>query len=387
MIHQRLLDGGVDAHMHPAQYGFRPHRGTADALMLARRMIAAATENKSTGLTLLLLDWAKAFDRVKPRSMTVALRRLGLPSHLVEMVGSIYAGRRFFIQDHAGTSSVLTQAAGIAQGCPLSPYLFIIVQSVLLHDVHRRVHLVDEPAYIVTREVLYADDTLLVSSSSGNLQQLLDAIVQEGLKYGLELNWEKTLQMQVSSGARAVRPNGASIQSVKEAVYLGGLLSSEGRATREVCRRIGEGSQSFRTLSRVWSHSGISQWRKIEIYMTTVISKVLYSLDSLWLVQSDRQWQDAFHCRCLRKMLRIPCSYLSRISNEEVLGVACQQRLSTLLQERQVQQYKRIAHLTNDSLVRQVVCNSSGEPMEWHCRRGRGRPRQMWSQSVYKMCK
>ena len=40
-IHQRLLLGGTEQRMHSSQYGFRPRRGTADALMVIRRMIDA----------------------------------------------------------------------------------------------------------------------------------------------------------------------------------------------------------------------------------------------------------------------------------------------------------------------------------------------------------
>ena len=39
---------GVDDYIHPAQFGFRPKRGTADALMVVRRIIDAANvDNKS----------------------------------------------------------------------------------------------------------------------------------------------------------------------------------------------------------------------------------------------------------------------------------------------------------------------------------------------------
>eukprot|EP00959_Pyramimonas_sp_CCMP1952_P387492 8120730-Pyramimonas_sp.AAC.1 len=66
MLHQRLLRGGAESRMRQSQFGFRPRRGVADARMLVRRMIDAALLNNSGGLILLLLDWAKAFDRLEP---------------------------------------------------------------------------------------------------------------------------------------------------------------------------------------------------------------------------------------------------------------------------------------------------------------------------------
>ena len=57
--------------------------------------------------------------------------------------------------------------------------------------------------------------------------------------YGLELNWSKTVQMQISTGQRLSRPDGQEISSVREAVYLGGLFTCDGKAGRELSRRVG----------------------------------------------------------------------------------------------------------------------------------------------------
>lgn len=133
LIHQRLLDGGADERIRPSQFGFRPKRNCMDALMVVRRLIDAANEKKTSGLLMVFLDWAKAFDRLKSDTLIVALRRFGLPEAFVQMIGGIYRVRRFFIYNHTGTSAEYEQAAGIAQGCPLSPFLFIIVQSAMFY--------------------------------------------------------------------------------------------------------------------------------------------------------------------------------------------------------------------------------------------------------------
>ena len=183
------------------------------------------------------------------------------------------------------------------------------------------------------------------------------------------------------------KPNCAPITCVREAVYLGGLISCDGEASRELSRRLGGVKPIFDSLAKVWSHTNITITRKKYLYMSCVTSKILYSLDSLWLLQADRRRLDAFHFRCLRKLLRIPCSYVSRIPNMEVLRQSGLPPLSKLLERRQVQLYRRITDLPADSLVKQVVCTQDGEPIQWNLRRARGRPRQMWTKCVYqRMC-
>ena len=61
----------------------------------------------------------------------------------------------------------------------------------MLHDAIDSLHQEEEPGYVVSRDVLYADDTLFVSQQQSNVQKMLNAIVEEGRKYGLELNWGK----------------------------------------------------------------------------------------------------------------------------------------------------------------------------------------------------
>ena len=130
----------------------------------------------------------------------------------------------------------------------LSPYLFIIVQSVMLHDVFAGLQLDAEPEFLVSRDVLYADDTLLMSSKVDNLQKILNSIVSEGATYGLELNWAKTTQLQVSTQDQVVCPDGREIECAREAVYLGALVACDGKGGRELSRRIAEARRTFEGL-------------------------------------------------------------------------------------------------------------------------------------------
>ena len=122
-----------------------------------------------------------------------------------------------------------------------------------------------------------------------------------------------------------------------------------------------------------------------KIYETCVLSKLLYSLDSVWLLQAERLRLNAFHCRSLRRILGIPHSYISRVSNDEVLRRASATPLYDILASRQVALYNRIASSSAASFVREVLCNPDGTPRSWAANRRRGRPRQQWATEVRRM--
>ena len=229
MIQKRLQNGGAESHIRKSQFGFRPKRGTIDAIGLVRRLFDAAYSVKDPGLMAVMLDWAKAFDRLKTDVMVESLLRFGIPTPMVNMISSIYKIREFQVSDLSGTSASRIQEVGIAQGCPLSLYLFIIVQTVMMHDVDTRLgelgH-VEEPAFMVTNDVLYADDTMLFSTSPVRLQNHLDLVVDEGKRYGLELNWEKTMVLRIHCTANLHGPDGVVLKVVPQMVYLGGLICS-----------------------------------------------------------------------------------------------------------------------------------------------------------------
>ena len=56
-----------------------------------------------------------------------------------------------------------------------------------------------------------------------------------------------------------------------------------------------------------------------------------------------------------------------------------------MLQKRQIQLFQKIQLMPIDSMLRKLVCCPSGEPKTWYTQRGRGRPRQRWTDSMHKL--
>ena len=384
---QRLKSGGAEQRIRKTQYGFKARAGTTDALFVTRRMMDNAWASKNGSLLLLALDWSKAFDTVAPDNLFVALERFGIDAGFVDMVRAIYRDRVFFVQDGGQASDWHRQSFGICQGCPLSPFLFSIVMTMLLQDAEEELLKEFGPStcpWIVTRDLLYADDTLIVESNAEVAQRFMDLIAARGAEYGLSLNWGKVKLLRVNHDGRIRTPEGADVEETSSLLYLGATLHSDARHGAEVSRRIGQAGREFLALQQVWKHAGLSKSQKLRVFDACIISTLLYGISTIWLNQGGRRRVDAFQAKCLRKVLGIPHSFISRVTNKAVLEEANALPLSSRVLCQQLSYFGKLARGSGEELGRKVVfetdrfaCQKQPGP------RRVGRPRQSWVTQVW----
>ena len=168
---------------------------------------------------------------------------------------------------------------------------------------------------------------------------------------------------------------GNIIDSKSSMKYLGAQLQADGKNDSEIAQKIGEAGRSFKNLKRIWNHSSISQKFKYQIFLSCVIQKLLYSLESTWLSAKIRKKLDGFWCSCLRQILGISHSFISRVSNNHILNHFDTVPLSSMLLERQLILYGKIARLPDDHPTRLSIFQpGSFSPASYGVRR-RGRPR------------
>ena len=136
MIQTRLSDR-YDDRLRRHQYGFRKIRGTEHPLFILRRLQDYSLRT-GTQFHCLFIDWKQAFDKVDHQSMLTAIRRLGIHERSIDIISDVYTNPTFHTIGIQGDVSTATPHTGIRQGCPLSPYLFIMVLSVILADVDTR---------------------------------------------------------------------------------------------------------------------------------------------------------------------------------------------------------------------------------------------------------
>ena len=372
--------------MWHTQFGFRSGVGTANALFLVRRVLERTWEERNGKAVLLALDWAKAFDSIDPAALCRALRRFGVPIPFVELIQNIYSDREFMVRDAGVTSKFHPQAFGIVQGCPLSPFLFVIVMTLLVIDARQLLADLGRELSpdVGVHEILYADDTLLIDTDGGTVQSFMECIEEIGGEYGLRFNLSKLEFIKLRCDEEVLNSQGQPVSCKDSMVYLGSLLSADGVMDPELSRRIGLASADFNTLCRVWGHSSMSQARKLEVFGACIVSKLVYGLHTGWLNKGARRRLDGFQACCLRRILRIPPACVSRVSNEQVRQQAGgQTKLSLMLLRCQLRLLGRIA-MSEGGVLRDVVFEPGTFNLLTPSARRVGRPRLSWAKEVYK---
>ena len=133
MIQKRFSEA-MDDRIDPAQFGFRKGKSTSQPIHIYRR-IQEIHEEAGLELVTILLGWEKAFDKIHQGRLLDALKRIGIPLKMVRVVEAIYRNPEFSVKEMGKRSSERRQNSGIRQGCPLPPYLFIIVMTVIMRDI------------------------------------------------------------------------------------------------------------------------------------------------------------------------------------------------------------------------------------------------------------
>ena len=183
---ERVIDKKVRSKVDidDMQFGFRPGRGTTDAIFIVRQVQERFLEKKKD-LWMAFVDLEKAFDRVPREVVWWALRRLGVEEWLVRVIRAMYEGVTTAVKLKGGVSDEFEVKVGVHQGSVLSPLLFIIVLEALSRE-HREG---------LPWELLYADDLALLADSEEALLVKLRRWKEEMEAKGLRVNMGKTKVM------------------------------------------------------------------------------------------------------------------------------------------------------------------------------------------------
>ena len=268
----------------------------------------------------------------------------------------------------------------------MSPYLFIMVMSVLFTDVDVRLRSsgvptntwsVGKPIY----DLEYADDTLLLALSRTQSQEFLKHVQVEATLYGLSLNLTKTeaLTHPQTEYSAITFSDGTQVPEAGQVKYLGALISWTQPVKIAIEDRKRKAHIAYLKLQHLW-RSKLNCRKKVRIFMASMVPVLTYGLATLSLEKRHTQSLDAWFLRYLRRCMGIKHSYYSHVTNDRVYKLAGYPALPShsILQ----QQFKMLAKATlaptNDPIHHVIYSPGYKDRIKFTKSARRGHPSRYW---------
>ena len=170
------------------QTGFIKARFVGENIRLLQSIICYAKENNLPGL-LLFLDFEKAFDTTEWIFIKRTLNYFGFGTSLIQWFNIFYCFPESCILNNGWTSDFFEIQRGVRQGCPLSPYLFVLAVEMLAKEIRRNKKI---SGFLINNEEIklsqYADDTtLILDESRDSLKACLQTFGRLLQSFGFEI--------------------------------------------------------------------------------------------------------------------------------------------------------------------------------------------------------
>jgi hypothetical protein len=189
---ERLLRNAMLQHLltnnllDPNQHGFTPGKSCVTNLLETLDLITDAMESHLE-VVLVLLDFAKAFDKVSHQFLLHKLRAYGYDSYTCNWVKAFLSNRKQRVVLGETSSEWLDVLSGVPQGSCIGPLLFLIFIN-------------DMPSLVQHVCKLFADDTKLIAviksaSDRTLLQSDLDRLVEWANTWSMKFNEDKCKSM------------------------------------------------------------------------------------------------------------------------------------------------------------------------------------------------
>ena len=151
----------------------------------------------------------------------------------------------------------------------------------------------------------YADDTILMAESEGELKSFLMKVKEESEKVGLKLNIQKT-KIMASGPITSWEIDGETVETVSDFIFGGSKITADGDCSHEIKRCLLLGRKVMTNLDSILKSRDITLPTKLCLVKAMVFPVVTYRCDRSTANKAEPQRIDAFELWCWRRLLRVP---------------------------------------------------------------------------------
>ena len=296
------------------QYAYTRGLSTTDALVRFSTDITSNLDNKDTiSVRSLLVDFSKAFDRMRPDLAVSKLLSLNIDRQLVKICMSFLSDRKQQVKVQDSISQLRSSKIGVPQGTILGPLLW----NVFVSDLSPLI-----------KHIKYADDTTLyhtVSKDNSTISEstarhvkvtLHNDPLQNAASYTAEWCSENMMILNACKShtisfslkkcveTESIIINNLPILDLNEVKLLGVTYDSHMKFTAHVDNVISKSKPAFHAIVRL-RKAGISAQNLALFYKARIVSILTYSAPSWYpyITNNDKQKLEQYQRLCLKVIL------------------------------------------------------------------------------------
>lgn len=254
------------------QFGFRYQHATTHQLLRVTEFFSEKLEAR-TPVAAILLDIAKAFDKVWHEALIYKLIRRKFPARLIHLIHSYLRNRLFKVKLNSTFSITLNILSGILQGSCLGPVLFNIFFS-------------DIPRSPYSNIASYADDTAFYAAALHiytlfrYLQEHLNLFTHWCTLWRVKINENKTVAIYFSRNFKNPQRliiNNTTIEWSNEAKYLGVTLDRRLTWRKHISQTRGKAVGASKHLNSLFRNHHFNIQNKLLLYNTCILPIITYA--------------------------------------------------------------------------------------------------------------
>ena len=228
------IEPKIDNILRKNQNDFQRNRSTTSQILTIRRILEGVRA-KNLQVTLIFVDFTKAFDSIHRGKMEQILLAYGIPKKNVAAITILYRNTKVKVQSPDGDTEYFDIVAGVLQGDTLAPYLFIICLDYVLRTSIDKIRengfeLTKKksrryPAKTIT-DADYTDDIAILANTPDQAETLLHSLEQAAAGIDLYVNAHKTEYMCYNQTGDISTLEGTPLKLVDKFTYLGSSVES-----------------------------------------------------------------------------------------------------------------------------------------------------------------
>ena len=357
------------------QAGFRQGCGTREAIF-SLKIISEKYIEMGKNIYACFIDYSKAFDTVNHEKLIECLKKVDIDENDIALLSNLYWEQLTKVRIDNTLTNPVKIKRGVRQGCVLSPSLFNLYTEFIFRETENHPGLKVGGTNI--NNLRYADDTVLLAESEEELQELVTVVKEESEKYGLLMNVKKTKTLLISKNTDKrpinIKIDGKLVEQVESFVYLGQLITEDGRSEAEIKRRAGIAKTKFMKMSKILTSKNISINTRVRLCKCYIWSVFMYGCETWTLTSVIEKRINALEMWLYRRMTKT--SWKEMKTNQEILDKVNIQE-TTLLKTIKTRKLAYYGHTRRHNSLQKVIMEGKVEG-----KRGRGRRRRSWLRDI-----